>query len=135
MDINQNIILKNENLVDVVSSTIYHASVMIRDGVISKIIRNNDSLEFADASNIHTIDLTGKWLIAGLIDMHVHIKEGMLRFLLHQVLQLSATREEMCWNYVIYENRLVCRRHLEFFLRTESSTEILDFLVKPLPGI
>jgi adenine deaminase len=71
MDINQNIILKNANLVDVVSSTIYHASVMIRDGVISKIIRNNDSLEFADASDIHTIDLTGKWLIPGLIDMHV----------------------------------------------------------------
>jgi predicted amidohydrolase len=76
MDINQNILLKNANLVDVVSSTIYHASVMIRDGVISKIITNNDSLEFADAQNIHTIDLTGKWLIPGLIDMHVHIKEA-----------------------------------------------------------
>ncbi|RLQ92276.1 amidohydrolase family protein [Falsibacillus albus] len=75
MSLEQSILLKNANLVDVEASTIYPASVLIEDGIISEVIKGSDHLESLDSSIPKTIDLTGKWIIPGLIDMHVHIKE------------------------------------------------------------
>lgn len=76
MSIEGSVLLKNANLVDVKSSTSYIASILIQSGIIAGVFRENSGIESVDQKNINTIDLTGKWIIPGLIDMHVHIKEG-----------------------------------------------------------
>lgn len=47
------------------------ASVLVRNGLIEKIIRDNDF----QPEGVTVIDATGKYLIPGLIDEHVHFRE------------------------------------------------------------
>ncbi|MFQ5639719.1 MAG: amidohydrolase family protein [bacterium] len=65
--ISQNLLLKNVRIVDPASQKITTGSMIIRDGTIAEIVPK------APVSfDGETIDLSGKWLIPGLNDMHTH---------------------------------------------------------------
>jgi dihydroorotase len=55
---------------------IFDANILIRSGIIEKIIRNEKSngLPFPE-NEVITIDAKGKWLIPGVIDDQVHFRE------------------------------------------------------------
>ncbi|NHM30807.1 amidohydrolase family protein [Neobacillus terrae] len=74
MSDSQHVLLKDINLVDVVSGFVFPASILIKDGFISKIFNNDE--QYLSETGIRMIDGNGKWVIPGLIDMHVHIKDG-----------------------------------------------------------
>ena len=63
-------LIKNATVVNEGES--FEASVYIADGKIAKIVRKG---EVFDAENAIVIDATGKYLIPGLIDEHVHFRE------------------------------------------------------------
>ena len=62
--------IKNATVVN--EGKCFEASVYIADGKIAKIVRKG---EVFDAENAIIIDATGKYLIPGLIDEHVHFRE------------------------------------------------------------
>ncbi|MFF2754902.1 amidohydrolase family protein [Psychrobacillus sp. NPDC058041] len=64
--------LKNAHFIDVVTGDVSLSNVLIENGIISKI----HTVESDLPSNVEIIDLKEKWMLPGLIDMHVHIKEG-----------------------------------------------------------
>ncbi|PEJ59330.1 imidazolonepropionase [Bacillus sp. AFS002410] len=76
MNMKKTTLLNNGKIIDVISGLVYKANVLIEDGIITKIYSKKDSFTFQYSEDIITLDLEGKWLIPGLIDMHVHIKEG-----------------------------------------------------------
>ena len=45
-----------------------NSSLLVKDGIICP-------PDTSAPSDSHTIDLQGKWIIPGLIDMHVHLRE------------------------------------------------------------
>ncbi len=65
----EQIIIRNGHVVDPSSQLNEQADILIRDGLIESIGRD---LQIDDA---HEIDATGKWIIPGLCDMHVHLRE------------------------------------------------------------
>ncbi|MBL4904477.1 MAG: hypothetical protein JKZ00_00240 [Flavobacteriaceae bacterium] len=65
-----NIIITNTNIVDIESDSIYEKSILIEDGVITKI---GDYESFQISKNTHIIDGKGKYVIPGLWDMHGHV--------------------------------------------------------------
>ncbi|WP_313890967.1 amidohydrolase family protein [Psychrobacillus sp.] len=67
--------LKNTNLIDVVTGEIALSNILIENGWISKVEKVEDC-EGNISSGAEIIDVNGKWVLPGLIDMHVHIKEG-----------------------------------------------------------
>lgn len=69
----KNYLLKNGNIIDVTTGEIFIGSIEIDDGFIKRIAPgiNENILEHENV-----IDVTGKYLIPGLIDMHCHINEG-----------------------------------------------------------
>lgn len=69
------IILENAQLIDVEAGEIRKTSISIKDGFIHEVA----STIQAD-SKTNRIDLHGKFVIPGLIDMHVHIKESFAPF-------------------------------------------------------
>lgn len=71
-----NLYLKNCNLVDVAEGEIYEASVFIKDGTIKKICKGMEAGNIPDGDDVEVVDIQGKWIIPGLIDMHVHVKEA-----------------------------------------------------------
>ncbi|MFJ7826720.1 amidohydrolase family protein [Psychrobacillus sp. NPDC096623] len=72
---NNILLLKNANVIDVESGHITMNNITIENGIITRVenIRENENKL---SSNVTVLDLQGKWVIPGLIDMHVHIKEG-----------------------------------------------------------
>ena len=62
--------IKNATLVN--EGQTFVASVFVSDGKISKIVRNGEPFDFGSAT---VIDGTGKYLIPGIIDEHVHFRE------------------------------------------------------------
>lgn len=62
--------IKNGTLVN--EGECFEADVFIADGKIAKIVRKE---EVFDAGNATVIDATGKYLIPGIIDEHVHFRE------------------------------------------------------------
>jgi len=70
------IILKNGTIIDMVSDIVKKGTVIINGQIIQKITYDND---FETPSNAITYDLTGKFIIPGLIDNHVHITHGSLK--------------------------------------------------------
>ncbi len=61
----------NANIVN--EDEIFKGNVLIRDGLIEKIVKENDSI-FQDSDAI-IVDATGKYLIPGVIDDQVHFRE------------------------------------------------------------
>ncbi len=66
--------ITNVNLVNVFTGEIYKANVFVYDGFISHV--ETEDLKTINAKE--TIDATGKYLIPGLIDAHVHIESSMM---------------------------------------------------------
>ncbi|MBO4654280.1 MAG: dihydroorotase [Bacteroidales bacterium] len=62
--------IKNATIVN--EGKCFEANVYIADGKIAKIVLKG---EFFDAGNATVIDATGKYLIPGIIDEHVHFRE------------------------------------------------------------
>lgn len=62
--------IKNATLVN--EGETFVASVFVSDGKIAKIVRGNEIADFVSAT---IIDATGKYLIPGIIDEHVHFRE------------------------------------------------------------
>ena len=65
-----NYYIKNATLVN--EGQTFVASVFVSDGKIAKIVRGSEIADFASAT---IIDATGKYLIPGIIDEHVHFRE------------------------------------------------------------
>jgi dihydroorotase len=65
-----NYLIKNATLVN--EGETFVASVFVSDGKIAKIVRGREICDFSSAT---IIDATGKYLIPGIIDEHVHFRE------------------------------------------------------------
>lgn len=65
-------LLKNAQIIDVEKGTIEKGSIKIADGLIQNIYRGEEEVP----SHREVIDLEGKYILPGLIDMHCHIREG-----------------------------------------------------------
>ncbi|WP_277586608.1 amidohydrolase family protein [Psychrobacillus antarcticus] len=72
--VNNIIFLKNANVIDVENGHIEMKNITIENGFITKL--ESEKNQENKNSNVTVLDLQGKWVIPGLIDMHVHIKEG-----------------------------------------------------------
>ena len=68
-----NYCIKNATLVN--EGQTFVASVFVSDGKIAKIVRKGQASEFAEEPACEVIDATGKYLIPGIIDEHVHFRE------------------------------------------------------------
>ena len=68
-----NYIIKSATLVN--EGQTFVASVFVSDGKISKIVRENQAPEPVERPACEVIDATGKYLIPGIIDEHVHFRE------------------------------------------------------------
>ena len=62
--------IKNATLVN--EGQTFVASVFVSDGMIAKIVRDGEPFDYGSAT---VIDVTGKYLIPGIIDEHVHFRE------------------------------------------------------------
>ena len=67
--------IKNATLVN--EGQTFVASVFVSDGKIAKIVRQGDNF---DSGSAEVIDATGKYLIPGVIDEHVHFREPGLTY-------------------------------------------------------
>lgn len=65
-----NYFIKNAIIVNEGES--FPAHLYIKDGIITKIVRDGD---YFDAGNAQVVDARGKYLIPGVIDEHVHFRE------------------------------------------------------------
>ncbi|QUG42044.1 amidohydrolase family protein [Psychrobacillus sp. INOP01] len=72
---NNILFLKNANVIDVENGHIVLTNITIVNGCITK-VESETNQETKSNSNVTVLDLKEKWVIPGLIDMHVHIKEG-----------------------------------------------------------
>ena len=68
-----NYCIKNATLVN--EGQTFVASVFVSDGKIAKIVREGQASELAEELACEVIDATGKYLIPGIIDEHVHFRE------------------------------------------------------------
>ena len=70
-----NYYIKNATLVN--EGQTFVASVFVCDGKIAKIVRDDQAPEPVEgpSSSVQVIDATGKYLIPGIIDEHVHFRE------------------------------------------------------------
>jgi len=71
MSSTKSLLLKNGKIVDPASGKEELADLFIQDGKITSIQKDSQ----ADAENIQVFDCTGKLVLPGLIDMHVHLRE------------------------------------------------------------
>ena len=62
--------IKNANVVN--EGKTFKASVLVKDGIIDRIVGENEPF---DAGSAEVIDAEGKYLIPGVIDEHVHFRE------------------------------------------------------------
>ncbi|MFN2369193.1 MAG: dihydroorotase [Desulfurivibrionaceae bacterium] len=65
--------LQNGRVIDPLNNTDRHADVLIVDGRIAEFVEPGAKIE--TPAGCERIDLAGKWLLPGLIDMHVHLRE------------------------------------------------------------
>ncbi|MEK5207340.1 amidohydrolase family protein [Psychrobacillus sp. FSL H8-0510] len=72
---NTTMVLRNANVIDVETGHITLKNIMIKNGRIAS-VENTKAQEEKLNTDVVVLDLQGKWVIPGLIDMHVHIKEG-----------------------------------------------------------
>jgi len=67
------ILLKNARVIDPANTFDEQADVLIEDGKIAGIFKPGQ--EKGAAAKAKGFDLAGKWVVPGLIDMHVHLRE------------------------------------------------------------
>ena len=63
------LLIKNVNIIDSLNGGIENQNIFIEDGVIKEIFGESAITPEAD----EVLDLSGKWLMPGLIDMHTHL--------------------------------------------------------------
>jgi len=68
------ILLKNGRIIDPVNSIDKKASLLVMNGKIEAIFSSRQKAP-ALPKKLYNFDLQGKWIIPGLIDMHVHLRE------------------------------------------------------------
>jgi len=66
------LLLQNVRIIDPVNNIDEPGDLLIADGVIRL---RGKARSISCPANGETIDLQGKWLVPGLIDMHVHLRE------------------------------------------------------------
>ncbi|MDX5475880.1 MAG: amidohydrolase family protein [Bacillaceae bacterium] len=71
---NDQLLLMNGNVIDVETGNVEKLNILIEKGKIKKMSPAGESIE--NISLLKVIDITDKWVIPGLIDMHVHIKDA-----------------------------------------------------------
>lgn len=74
--INSDTVIKNANLVNVITGEIYLAHVYILDNMISHVEWKDLASDKHKAE--HVIDAKGRYLIPGFIDAHIHIESSMM---------------------------------------------------------
>jgi dihydroorotase len=67
------ILLKNGRIIDPVNKIDKKGSLLIEDGKIKAFFSTRQKIPAL--KKLVTFDLTGKWIVPGLIDMHVHLRE------------------------------------------------------------
>jgi dihydroorotase len=70
-----NLFIDNGLIVDPKYSSPFIASIVIKDGIIKDIILNNEKPDQKIFAEYDYIDADGKWIVPGLIDLHVHLRE------------------------------------------------------------
>lgn len=70
------LLIKNANLVNVITGEIYPANVFVCDNTIAHVEYKDLTLDLDHAKTV--IDAKGKYLIPGLIDSHEHIESSMM---------------------------------------------------------
>ncbi|MCD6389453.1 MAG: amidohydrolase family protein, partial [Desulfobulbaceae bacterium] len=70
----RSLLLKNGRIIDPQNKMDEQADVLIVDGKIERIIPPGTGNGFSD-HDLPSFDLAGKWVLPGLIDMHVHLRE------------------------------------------------------------
>ncbi len=68
----KNMLLKNGRIIDPVNGLDEQADLLLVDGIIKEVITAGRN---ASPAGVETIDVSGKWVVPGLIDMHVHLRE------------------------------------------------------------
>ncbi|MBO4783077.1 MAG: adenine deaminase [Lachnospiraceae bacterium] len=69
------LILKNANIIDVITGRIRQGSIIIKDGVILRVV-DNGSNDTADAEKV--VDLNGAYVSPGFMDAHLHLESTMV---------------------------------------------------------
>ena len=64
------LLITNGRIIDPSKKLDLNADILITDGLIKEI-----GTDLSDSTQIETIDAAGKWVVPGLIDMHVHLRE------------------------------------------------------------
>lgn len=64
------LLIQNINYIDVITGKAKKGSILIEEGKITSI---NKKIKTKDNDNIKTLDGTGKWMIPGLVDAHIHL--------------------------------------------------------------
>ncbi len=69
----QSLLLKNGRIIDPVHTIDSQGSILIEDGKIKAVYLG----DFTDSQqkDFQIIDASGKWIVPGLVDMHVHLRE------------------------------------------------------------
>lgn len=75
-EIESDLLIKNVQLVNVITGEIYPASVYVYDGMIAHVEYHNPDDDTITAREV--IDGEGMFLIPGLVDSHVHIESSMM---------------------------------------------------------
>ena len=73
MSLSPAILLKNGRIIDPVNKIDKKGSLLVENGKIKAFFTARQKVEAV--KNLITIDLTGKWIVPGFIDMHVHLRE------------------------------------------------------------
>ena len=75
-EIKSDLLIKNANLVNVITGEIYPANVFVYDGMIAHVEYKNLEADLDLANEV--IDANGKYLIPGFLDAHEHIESSMM---------------------------------------------------------
>ena len=69
-----NMLIKGGDVVDPVKGKVEKRNIVIKNGKISRIYSSSEKVENSD-KGLKVIDVSGKIIVPGLIDMHVHLRE------------------------------------------------------------
>ena len=70
----QTILLQNGRIIDPAANIDAPGSLLVADGMIKAVALADQQLP-AQPADCRVIDATGKWIVPGLVDMHVHLRE------------------------------------------------------------